>query len=191
MSKATDKETASFTRRVAKLWAVFSQGEQDRQTILDGLTRLAEGKKVEAAEPETYFVTPDATRTFEQRKVATNQTYWNSNITEVNFAMDPVEGEVELLLHHFNEAISDAEATRRLDEEELVREDRLPVILALLERYPDLQRHFVIITGAAWVGPDGSRSVVFAYGDSQGLDLSLGWDDFDWLASCRFLVRRK
>ncbi len=43
----------------------------------------------------------------------------------------------------------------------------------------------------AWTNPDGNRNVVYANGDSQNRNLNLNWDDNDWNANCRFLVRRK
>ena len=104
--------------------------------------------------------------------------------------MDPVDGEVELRLHHFNRLISDADATRRLDEMGLVREDRLLVILAFLGANPDLQREFPIVTAVAWTNPDGNRHVVYAHGGSQSRGLDLDWGDGVWPADCRFLVRR-
>lgn len=144
---------------------------------------------------KVYRVTPDNTRTFEAAKAAcgpwTDPNYWNPDINEDNFALEVVDGEVELQLHHFNEAISDAEATRRLDVLGLVREDRLSVILAFLEGYPGLQREFPIITNAAWVNPVGDRLVVCASGDSRNRDLYLSWDVHGWSVRCRFLVRRK
>lgn len=194
MSRATDKQAAGFTRRVAKLWSVFNNGAQDRQVILDGLQRLAEGKMVTDVEPESYAVSLfDADQSFDERKEAAGPwSYWNPNITEANFpTLAELPEMVELRLHHFNRGISDADVTRELDALGFVREDRLPVILAFLEANPDIQREFPIITGATWVNSDGDSGVVYARGDAQNRNLDLGWADNGWRAGCRFLVRRK
>ena len=111
--------------------------------------------KVTQGQPEIFRVTPGATKSFGERKAAAGQTYWNPNINETNFSLEAVTGEVELMLHHFGESVSDIEATRRLSAMGLIREKRLSVILAFLDTYPNLQREFPIITSAAWADLDG------------------------------------
>lgn len=142
---------------------------------------------------KVYRVSVVARRSFKKRKDAAGLwNYWNPNITEEHFPT-PAElpKDVELHLHHFKRNISDADATKELEALGLIRENRLPVILAFLESNPDLQREFPIITAATWVSPAGDRLVVYAYGDSRGRSLDLYWDDDDWNAIWRFLVRRK
>jgi len=152
-----------------------------------------EGKFRGVAGEQTYPVTVDVTRSFEDMRTAAGPwTYWNPDINETNFRLG--EGELDvrgLALHHFNRAIGDAQATQELGALGFERVTELPVILAFLEANPDLLRQFPIITGAAWVNSGDVRRVVYASGDSQHRGLSLNWDGLGWHARCRFLVRRK
>jgi len=118
--------------------------------------------------------------------------YVNPDIITKHFSIMG-EGEVGAVIElvHCNRGMTNAEVTTELDQRGL-RDATLPELLALSEKFPNLQRQFPIVArGSAWRGPSGNRSVPFLWGSCGKRSLYLGYLDYKWDALHRFAGVRK
>lgn len=98
---------------------------------------------------------------------------------------------VEVELIHFNRFISTDRALEGLDKLG-VRPAELHELLALGEKYPELQSKFPIVAlGSVWQDPRGYRYVPYLYCYGSRRKLCLYWIEDDWDGYWRFAVVRK
>lgn len=153
------------------------------------------GKRVESINYDTYSVPVDLTRTLAEMVAAGKYNYANPNIVEKNFPIqrpsvseDAVEGgpyrtpgvqntNTKIVLVHLNKVATTSEVLEYLDKLGL-RPARIEELLALGEKFPDVQRQFpVVALGSVWVCSGESRRVAYLGGSGSGRSMSLDWDD--------------
>ena len=118
---------------------------------------------------------------------------WKSgNVSDRNFpTVCSGEARIEIVLVHFNRAISTEDALSELDRQGLKPAD-LHTLLSLGAKYQNPQRQFPIVAlGSVWQGPDGSRYVPCLDWYGSGRILELNCVDDDRPAVCRFAAVRK
>lgn len=139
-----------------------------------------------------YKVVVDYTKTLAEMISVGNYDWVNSDITNDHF---PVKGEgkqeQELVLFHFNRAISSDDAMKKM-EEDGYKPAVIEELLALGESQPELQRQFPIVAlGSVWRDSDGGRRVPSLDWCDAERDLDLSAFELDWREDYRFLARRK
>lgn len=152
-----------------------------------------------------YRLSVNYNRNIEEGVRAGKYDWANHDITSEHFSTERkgiVEVFVELI--HFNRNISTDKALAELDKMGY-RPAELQELLALGEKYPDLQREFPIIAlGSDWQNPFGGRQCACLVYHGSGRDLHLdrlvrdwervysqGWIDKRWDVDCRFAAVRK
>jgi hypothetical protein len=157
---------------------------QNLQTIIEGI----EDKK-----PDNVFpITVDYNHSLADMIKAGNYDWVNSDINSKHF---PVKGkgkhELEAVLFHFDRYIESEEAIAEMDKQGY-RPGKVEELLALGEKYPDLQKEFPIVAlGSVWRGRHGRRHVACLFWPDRGRDLGLDWFDCRWSADWRFLALPK
>ena len=174
------------------------------------ITKLIVGEKT--MDSDTYSIIVDWSRTLAEMIAAGRFDWKNDNIDEENFplvrpsagptgpdlgpyrtAASNGQSETRVELTHYGKLMTTKQIKTDLDRRGL-RPATLAELLALGEKYPDLQRKFQIVAlGSAWVGPLGAPYVPFLYGGSGRRELSLGWAGpaREWSDHYRFLAVRK
>jgi len=193
-------------RQAAKILSIFNETSVEQvQTIIesglladlrdgniDGVNRDAFRQLIGLKRLDTYTLTIDYNRSVEDGVKAGQYDYANSDITSKHFPTERMGmPEVAVELIHFNRDISTDEAIHELDRMGYRPAD-LHELLALGEKYPDLQREFpVIALGSVWQKPGGFRSCAYLDGNDSRRYLYLDWVDFRWDDYCRFAAVRK
>lgn len=141
-----------------------------------------------------YTVVVDYTMSFTDMITAGRYDCKNDDITSEHFPIAG-SGKVDTKLHlvHLNREATTKEVEAYLNTIGL-QPAKIEHLLALGEKYPNLQREYSIIAlGTVWVNRDGDHHVPFLRRSGLGRDLSLYWDDPDdrWGDYCRFLVSGK
>ncbi len=116
----------------------------------------------------------------------------NSDIADKNFPTTRTgKAEVAVELIHFNRVISIKDALSELDKMGY-RPAELHELLALGEKYPDVQREFPIVAlGSVWQDLFGDRYVPYLDRHGSKRDLYLNWIEVDWNEFFRFAAVRK
>jgi hypothetical protein len=161
----------------------------------------------------TYPVPVNLTRTLAEMVSAGKYDYANPNIVEKNFPIQrpsasevAVEGgdpyrtpgiqnsdSTKLVLVHLNKVATTTEVLEHMDKLGL-RPARIEELLALGEKYPDLQRQFPIVAlGSVWVLSGGRRFVAYLARGGSRRGLVLGWvgPGCTWGELCRFVAVSK
>jgi hypothetical protein len=137
-------------------------------------------------------VTIDYTRSLEEMVKAGRYDYANSVITAEHFPTTG-EGEVrtELVLVQFHRENDFDQALAEFDKLGLVPA-RIEHLLALGEKYPELQKQFPIMClGSVWANTDDRRYIPFLDHLEGDRKVCLSdWSD-RWLEHCRFAALRK
>lgn len=140
---------------------------------------------------ETYPVVVPADRMLIQRIEAGKYDWVNSDITPERFPDLGKPGEYALEFVHLNKVVSTEAALAEIARRGLVAGD-IGQLLALGEKYPELQRKFPIIAlRSVCVGSYGNRCSPYLFQDGRDRDLNLRWIVDDWDEDCRFLAFRK
>ncbi|MFA6554259.1 MAG: hypothetical protein WCS89_02005 [Candidatus Paceibacterota bacterium] len=141
----------------------------------------------------TYVV--DCTLSLEEMIKAGDYYPVNSNITKENFPIKSTGAdEWEFKIFHFDLTISSEDAVNGIRADDTVNPWQPANIEHLLVygKYNPKKHRKLSIVGLGSVGlVDGHRRVPCLSEDDSRRVLYLGWWDFDWLASCRFLGVRK
>ncbi len=132
------------------------------------------------------------TRSVEDGIKAGKYDWANSDITPGHFPSEESgTKEVSVELIHFGKDKTTDEVLSELDKTGM-RPTTLKELLALGEKYPDLQREFPIIAlGSVWQNPGGDRSCAYLGGSDSDRGLDLGWLGSRWGGRCRFAAVRK
>jgi len=140
----------------------------------------------------TYPLSVDYGRTVEDGVKAGRYDWVNSDITSRNFPTQRKgTAEVAVVLINFNRYVSTDEALRELDRMGY-RPAELHELLALGEKYPEVQLNFPIVAlGSVWHGRLGCRFVPYLGRVGSKRTLSLGWVGDGWSEVCRFAAVRK
>lgn len=169
-------------------------GDEDLRKLVtpEGETLLAKfAQMVVGVVRQTFKVVVDYGRSLSEMVKAGRYDWVNENIISENFpGAGHGKAEREIVLFHFNRAISSDDAIKGM-ESAGYRPAVVEELLALGEVQPELQRHFPIVAlGSVWQDPRGNRSVPYLgrFGAERSLDLFC-FDD-DWDGSCRFAAVR-
>lgn len=140
----------------------------------------------------TYPVLVDYDRNVKEAIELGKYDWTNNDINDKNFKTERKgKANFEIELIHFNRPISSENALKEIEENNY-RPAELHELLALGEKYPDLQREFPIVAlSSVWQDPDGDRDVPCLVKDGSGRRLRLRWLGFDWGGLWRFAVVRK
>ena len=140
----------------------------------------------------SYIVSIDYNRSVKNGIKAGNYDLKNNDITSDNFPSREVgTRESQIKLFHFGKIMGTDEVLGGID-----RQGYRPIILkellALGEKYPNLQRKFPIIgLGSVWRNSNGPYCCPCLDGDGLERDLSLYWIGSRWDVICRFAAVRK
>lgn len=183
----TDEQYGNLWRRVTELVRRVDEGTIPYNPIMDGLQNLIE----ESTKP-IYNIVVDYNRSLADMIKAGKYDRVNSDINSKHF---PLKGkgkhELNATLFHFDRYIESDDAIAEMDKQGY-RPGKVEELLALGEKYPDLQKEFPIVAlGSVWRDPYGYRDVpcLSWYGSER--DLYLSWFDDRWIADYRFLAFRK
>ncbi len=137
----------------------------------------------------TYSITVNYDRFIEDAVRAGNYHWKNSNINSKNFSTKKSGiAEVDVELVHFNRNLSAEEAPIKLNKQGQ-RPAEIHELLALGEKYTDLQKEFPIIAfGSVWQDLDGRPVCACLTVDGDYRTLFLYWVGHGWDVSCRFAV---
>ncbi|MBI2021220.1 hypothetical protein HYS99_01765 [Candidatus Giovannonibacteria bacterium] len=140
----------------------------------------------------TYPLSVDYGRGVECAVKSGRYDWANSDVTSRNFPTErkgTVEVAVELI--HFNRHISTGEVHRELDRMGY-RPAELHELLAFGEKYPEVQREFLIVAlGSVWQDRGGDLRVPRLSRDGSERTLYLGWVEDGWDEIYRFAAIRK
>lgn len=117
----------------------------------------------------------------------------NSNITWKNFSTNRsgLFVDVDIELFHFGKNMTTGEVLAELDKKDM-RPVELHELLALGEKFPDLQREFPVIAfGSVCKDPNGSRFCPSLDRVVSFRALNLYWISSGWDGGCRFAAVRK
>ena len=140
----------------------------------------------------TFDITVDYNRSLVEM-VKTGRYDWvNHNITAEHFPVkDEGNQELTITLFHFNRSIASGEVFSEMEKQDF-RPAKIEELLALGEKYPELQKKFHIVAlGSVWRNPNGYRRVPVLSWDGVKRSLGLSWLGRDWSASWRFAALRK
>jgi hypothetical protein len=141
-----------------------------------------------------YQITVDYSRTLEAMIAAEKYDYVNSSINSTNFPIDQSKSGTETLeavIVHLDQYVEDTETVLKLMDKKGLRPATLPELLALGEKYQELQRKYLIYAlGSRWLDVDGDWNVPYLGGWRGERRLSLDWGD-GWGGDFRVLAFRK
>jgi hypothetical protein len=142
---------------------------------------------------KAYFnVIVDYNRSFQQMIQTGNYDLVNNDITAEHF---PVIGqgkeEKTITLFHFNRTISSEDVISEMEKQGF-EPAKIEDLLALGEKYPDLQKQFPIAAlGSVWRAPGDYRRVPCLRWPDVKRSLNLHWREDVWSARWRFVALRK
>lgn len=149
------------------------------------------------ATDDQYMVTVDYTKSLADMIDAGNYDGINSQILEQDFPIQQTDIEnsnTKLFLVHLNRVVTEKDVLDHMDKMGL-RPARIEELLALGQKYPDLQRQFPIAAfGSIHVGPDGHHGVPCLYKGGSTRNLDLWWiipPDDRWHETFRFVAVSK
>ena len=174
----TDTDLATFTKRSHELYRRLVEGTLPAGIVIGGLQALIEGKA--------------AVRTLAEMIKAGNYDWFNKDINEKRFTVDPArftaDGIEELDLGSILSKDVPAELERRDYVAATIEEG-----LAYGAKNPDAQRKHPLVIFGSSCRIDGDRHVACLYEGDRKRELNLYWDEPEnrWSAFYRFLARRK
>ena len=200
---SSKKEKSAIVRGAGLLTSIFTGlqkevnkrggDEEDihRLTIPEGEELIGQIAEliVKAGYPrkQDFKITIDYTRILERMIKAGNYDWVNDDITADRFSVKG-EGRQELIitLFHFNKTMSSDKVKSEMEKQGF-RPAKVEELLALGEKYPDLQKEFPITAlGSVWQNPHGNHSVPSLYWPGVKRALALGWLEGGWSAGWRF-----
>jgi len=203
MNARNVQEELRFHRLMAKLSEYVIEGKRDPKEVSEVLEKLQMikddpnfakklggevGKLLTSKGEGQYPLTINYTRTLKEMIVSGNYGHINPDITADNFPVKG-DGKVEVVaeLMHLNRVVKSDEAIAEFKKRGL-RPAKIEVLLALGEKYPDIQREFPIVALASvWQDGDGDRCVPSLWHDSVRWILDLYWFGGVWRRRSRFL----
>lgn len=140
----------------------------------------------------SYPMSINYDRSVEDGIKAGNYDWKNDDITSEHFpSQETGTKEATVELFHYGKDMDTDEILTDLDKQGY-REATLKELLALGEKYPNLQREFPIIAlGSIWQLRDGYRYCSYLFRRSSKRYLHLNWIGDRWYAHCRFAAVRK
>lgn len=159
---------------------------------VDGIDRNAFRKFVGLKPLNAYSLIINYDLSVEKAIKAGKYDWVNSDITSDHFpSMETGEKEVSIELIYFGRDMGTDDVLRELDKMSL-RPANLKELLALGEKFPDIQREFPIIAlGSVWRDRYGYRGCAFLLRGGSMRSLSLDWLLVRWREFCRFAAVRK
>ena len=121
--------------------------------------------------------------------------YVNPDISSTNFPINKVKSgteNLEAMIFYIDKSVAKEKDFLKILDRNNLRLGTLPELLALGERYPELQNGF-------WINAPGSRLAstvrwdvpcLLSWGDGER-SLRLSWRGYEWGGDCRFLAFRK
>jgi hypothetical protein len=116
--------------------------------------------------------------------------YINPDITLERFPIGKETYNVDLILVHFGRDMTTEQVEAELEKQGL-RAGKIEELLALGDKYPDIQREFPVISLGSSALFHGYRNVPCISGRGSGRSLYLYWRVNAWYDDCRFLAVRK
>lgn len=170
----------------------FQQVIEGGDVLTKAVAEVVEQKLRELSKIIKFPVAINYVTTIKEMIARGKYDWTNNDITSKNFPTQRTgEANITVELVHFNRSIGTDEALRELDKMGY-RPAELHELLALGEKYPDLQREFPIIAlGSVWQRSLGYRGVAYLSGYGSERLLLLYWLDDGWRDVCRFAVVRK
>jgi len=141
---------------------------------------------------KTYPLSVNYERSVEDGVKAGRYDWVSFNITSRNFPTKRKGTEkVALELINFNRSVSTDEALHELYRMGY-RPAELRELLAFGEKYPEVQREFLVVAlGSVWQNQNGYRHVPYLGRNGSRRHLGLNWLGDDWNEICRFAAVRK
>ncbi len=207
---SSKKEKSAIVRGAGLLTSIFTNLQKEvekrggdgedihRLTTPEGEGILGEIAEiiVKASYPrkEDFKITVNYEQSLQQMIKAGNYDWVNNNITAEHF---PVEGkdkqELTITLFHFNKPMTSDEIKNEMEKQDF-RPAKVEELLALGEKYPELQKKFLIAAlDSVWQDPNGSRLVPYLSWGGVRRDLYLCRLGDVWVAGWRwrFVALRK
>lgn len=176
--------------------ALVTESKLEEQPIQKIVSLLRNAKTIQNG--DTFSVTIDYAKSLADMITAGKYDYANNEIKEKNFPIQrPSVSEADtggsgpyrtpgsvsndnstnIVLVHLNKLAITTEVLAHMDKLGL-RPARIEELLALGEKYPEIQRQFpVVALGSVWVGSGRRRDVAYLDRDGSGRDLILHWGD--------------
>lgn len=141
---------------------------------------------------QTVKVLVDYGRSVSDGITAGKYDWVEDSITEKNIPTTQSDkAELEIQLLYFGKYMNTELVFVEMEKQNL-RPATLQELLAIGEKYPEIQREFpVVALGSFWVDPDGHERVPCFYGRGRERELHLVWDKCDWGGRCRFAAVSK
>ncbi|MBU1160084.1 hypothetical protein KKD04_02805 [Patescibacteria group bacterium] len=159
---------------------------------VDSIDRNAFRQIIGLKSLNVFSVTVNYDRSVEDSVKAGKYDWTNSDIASKHFpSQEAGTKDVAIEVFHFGKGMSTNEVLVELNKKDY-RPATLKELLALGEKYSDLQREFLIIEfGSVWRSPNGARSCACLDRDDSKRNLYLYWIDDRWHGHCRFAAVRK
>ena len=177
--------------QISHLFRLIGDGSCTR-TNLQAYLEKPNGLIDKSVSTTAIIITMDCTRSLKEMIKAGRYDWTNSDIKDKNFPItEKGVFNTEAVLVHYNKVMKTEDILRDMESKGLVQ-GKIEHLLAVGEKYPNLQRDFPIVAlGSSWQDPVGFRVVPYLSGDDSGRGLSLVWSDRDWDEDYRFLAVRK
>ena len=165
---------------------------------MEGVQKFLSGELIVASPTKasdlgtTLPLIMDCTRSLKEMIKAGRYNWTNSDIKDKNFPItEKGVFNTEAVLVHYNKVMKTEDILRDMESKGLVQ-GKIEHLLAVGEKYPNLQRDFPIVAlGSSWQDPVGDRVVPYLRGYGGRRYLYLNWIGVDWDESYRFLALRK
>lgn len=183
----TDEQYGNLWRRVTELVRRVDEGTIFYKSAMDGLQDL-----IEKTTKFVYDIVVDYNQSLADMIKAGKYDLVDSYINAKRF---PLKGkgkhELNATLFHFNRYIKSDDAIAEMDRQGY-RPGRIEELLALGEKYPDLQKEFSIVAlGSVWRIRPNDHCVPSLLWDESGRNLGIVSFNDGWGAYWRFLAFRK
>jgi len=159
-----------------KFWSILAHDEEKFKQVVKLINNMS-----------IFEIMVDYSRSLAEMIKAGNYDWVNDDITADRFSVKG-EGRQELIitLFHFNKTMSSDKVKSEMEKQGF-RPAKVEELLALGEKYPDLQKEFPITAlGSVWQNPHGNHSVPSLYWPGVKRALALGWLEGGWSAGWRF-----
>lgn len=158
-----------------------------------GAIRMPDSPRFEAS--NTFVISVDYSRSLQKMIEAGKYGWTNQDITPERFPISGggvVEFEAKVLsFQKYASSESVVEAIKKLGPENTWEPARIEQLLALGEKYPNMQREFPIVALGSACELRGERRMSYLGRDVAGRNLDLRWWNGSWNTCCRFLAVRK
>lgn len=183
----TDEQYGKLRRRVEELACrIINERIIPYSVAIEEIQKLTE----RIVKP-TYNIMVDYTRSLTEMIKAGKYDWVNDDIDSKHLSLKGKgKHELSATLFHFDRYIKSDDAIAKMDKQGY-RPAAIEELLALGEKYPDLQREFLIVAlGSVWWDL-GYRGVPCLDQSSSDRDLGLYRFSGEWDPHCRFLALRK